>query len=595
MTLYSKVVEHELALVNAWKNEGGRGLNPENLLATLKSLGFSPEKSRFEKRHAHFSSGGDTTEEQVPLSEEEIPFGDSNEEAVLKERKRPPPVGGYPFPKEDQVVTKLGKLPPGPCRLCGSEKHWNRECPNYVVYSEGMKRNAHLVSVGEPSAEETMYQSAFTVLLNQTLANASSGEGKHSPAAIETSSCRTSENRDKVDLETTDIGLTDTQDYEQRSSSFIGMEEIEDEDEAAWRAMPKSERALLEEVDEIEDEQQTFWINDGKVLPEEDCESSSNEEEDSETTEEREVYTTERRPTAESGSSEIATPTKATSDEPIRLYKRRRAKAGTSALGTSVLSMRGRVGSRDGAIIDLRLDTCADITLISEEFYHSLPKCPPIQEGIHIRLIQLMQEESGIQGFVTIPLFVRTEEGDEIETEAEAYVVPGMSVPILLGEDYQSTYELALTRNVERGTMIHFQDWAYTVRAQNVAQTMAAFSLATKSWTREKKRNCTAEKRIVCAAQDYKLRPHESRSVLLEGHFEEDKEWLVEKNLLTNANDSVFVIANTLISSRHPYVPIANPTDQPRMIRKGEAVGILTDPEGFFDAPKTTDRLEKYK
>jgi hypothetical protein len=46
-----------------------------------------------------------------------------------------------------------------------------------------------------------------------------------------------------------------------------------------------------------------------------------------------------------------------------------------------------------------------------------------------------------------------------------------MSVPILLGEDFQLTYELVLTRNVELGTKIHFQDWEYTVKAQNVMRT----------------------------------------------------------------------------------------------------------------------------
>ncbi|KAJ7704219.1 hypothetical protein B0H14DRAFT_3526732 [Mycena olivaceomarginata] len=176
MVLYAKVVEHEAALVNAWKNEGGRGLNQENLVATLKSLGYSPDKPRYVHKQAHFYAAEEQDSQVLDPAGNEIEFGDSMEEGVLKqvyatlkERSRPPPVGGYPFPKEDGVVTKLGKLPPGPCRLCGSEKHWNRECPNYVVYSEGVKRNAKLVSVTEPTEEETMYQSAFSVLLNQTL------------------------------------------------------------------------------------------------------------------------------------------------------------------------------------------------------------------------------------------------------------------------------------------------------------------------------------------------------------------------------------------------------------------------------------------
>jgi hypothetical protein len=91
------------------------------------------------------------------------------------------------------------------------------------------------------------------------------------------------------------------------------------------------------------------------------------------------------------------------------------------------------------------------------------------------------------------------------------------------------------------------------------------------------------KKRIVRAAYDYKLRLHKIRSILVDGYFKEDKEWLVEKNLLANSNDSFFLVPNMLISSPNLYFPVANPMDQPRMIRKGEAIGMVTDPIGYFD------------
>jgi hypothetical protein len=258
MALYSKVVEHELALVNAWRSESARGgVSTEQLVATLKSLGYSPDKARFSLRQAHLSAAeetrddgeGDVAENAEP--EVETEFGNSNDEqvlrqayATLKDRKRPPPAGGYPFPKDDSVVTKLGKLPPGPCRLCGSEKHWNRECSHYVVYSEGVKRNAKLVSLAEPSAEETMYQSAFSVLLNQTLSKTGPNLEKlggtlffeKAVSRVKTPERKTSTATDK--------------ETSKRKSSFAGMEEIEDEDERKWKDKPKSEFSLLEEIEE---------------------------------------------------------------------------------------------------------------------------------------------------------------------------------------------------------------------------------------------------------------------------------------------------------------------------------------------------------
>ncbi|KAJ7740760.1 hypothetical protein DFH07DRAFT_778345 [Mycena maculata] len=178
MTLYTKVTEHSEALVNAWSSEGthsreAKALTLDRLPAMLKALGYYPDCSRIPKQ-THLAMGSEDRAEE-PESGEEV--GGMEDEvlkqiySMLKERKRLPPPGGYPFPKNDHVVTKLVKLPPGPCHLCGSEKHWNWECPNYVIYLEAMRRNTSLAAVMEPSEEERMYQSAFSVLLNQTISN----------------------------------------------------------------------------------------------------------------------------------------------------------------------------------------------------------------------------------------------------------------------------------------------------------------------------------------------------------------------------------------------------------------------------------------
>ena len=64
-----------------------------------------------------------------------------------------------------------------------------------------------------------------------------------------------------------------------------------------------------------------------------------------------------------------------------------------------------------------------------------------------------------------------TEDGTILESEAEAYVVPGMTVPILLGEDYQLTYEIGVMRNVEEGPKVHFGRSEWELKAQQVQRT----------------------------------------------------------------------------------------------------------------------------
>lgn len=57
-------------------------------------------------------------------------------------------------------------------------------------------------------------------------------------------------------------------------------------------------------------------------------------------------------------------------------------------------------------------------------------------------------------------------------------------------------------------------------------------------------------------------------------------------------NDSYFAVPNTLISANNPWVPIANPTNRPCYIHKGEVIGVLEDPAEFFETPVTLEHKE---
>jgi len=161
--------------------------------------------------------------------------------------------------------------------------------------------------------------------------------------------------------------------------------------------------------------------------------------------------------------------------KPIRMSKKHFYPARESSVGVLVLSVKGRVGNQNNNITDLRLDSCAEVTLISAEYYNSLKSAPPIQQGMQMKLWQLTDKDSTLRGFVRIPIFMTTDNatdnGTTLESEAEAYVVPGMMVPILLGEDYQLTYEIGVTRNVEEGPQVRFNKSDHEVAARHVEWT----------------------------------------------------------------------------------------------------------------------------
>ena len=80
----------------------------------------------------------------------------------------------------------------------------------------------------------------------------------------------------------------------------------------------------------------------------------------------------------------------------------------------------------------------------------------------------------------------------------------------------------------------------------------------------------------------------------MDRRFEEDKTWLVEKNVLVSANDSPFLVPNVLISASDPWVPVSNPSPHPRLIRKGDIIGYLSDPQEYFDAPHDQEEFDKF-
>jgi len=96
----------------------------------------------------------------------------------------------------------------------------------------------------------------------------------------------------------------------------------------------------------------------------------------------------------------------------------------------------------------------------------------------------------------------------------------------------------------------------------------------------------------VRVAEDCILKPHGCRCIQVEGQLDGDQDWLVEKSLLANVNNLYFAVPNTLISAHNPWIPVANPTDQPRYIRKGEIIGSLHDPGEFFKMPNSLEQAD---
>ena len=671
--LYTKAVEHEDSLLAISKSQSTTVITAENLVSTLRKMGYALEKPKFhynfpQDKRAHVTeaspdTGSPSNSPKEAFSSEVVASTSAQDTEnqilaevfqVLKRRQHVPPPGGYMFSKNDHVTTKMGRLPPSPCKCCGSSNHWNKECPDWAVYLEKTAKSGYSA---ESEKEDEYYHSAYSILLSQRVASMQVDHSKFNQdfdsAILNSSTTRTtvgckssgipSEDRrpalvevedefwreerlhpksanflmyhiddlEAVELDATKTRLppskhpTDKKDSVERNAGdfeptkpqkrrAVLVEEVEDEATVAQREKPKSPKHLLVPIDE-EDDPPDHPISDEGSVP----------------VELKEGHHASSRHHGNQSPPLTDLPPPPPDSKPIRLHRKRQAPPGLSALGVSVLSTKGWVAGLDNARIDLRLDSCADVTLISEEFFQTLKSAPRVQQGMKMQLWQLTDKDESLRGYVRIPIFMETTTGEIIESEAEAYVVPKMTVPILLGEDYQVNYEVGVTRNVETGTKINFAGTTHEISAMRVDRTpdfdrLRQSSLLVSKFARAKIHRRNKAKRLrrkvkfgieeqtVRAAEDYLLKPHQSRQIRVEGQMEEDKEWLVQKNLLANANDSYFAVPNTLISSRNPWVPIANPTDQPRYIRRGEIIGTLHDPATFFDTPSSVEGFQAF-
>ena len=118
---------------------------------------------------------------------------------------------------------------------------------------------------------------------------------------------------------------------------------------------------------------------------------------------------------------------------------------GMGSLGSKALHMRARIHKLDSSDVKAWLDSGADITLISEEFWKSMTDSPRLREGMRMKLYHLTGGAK-VLGYIKTELYATAQDESIVSFELEAYVVRNMNVPILLGEDFQTIYELSITR-----------------------------------------------------------------------------------------------------------------------------------------------------
>ncbi|EJD35880.1 hypothetical protein AURDEDRAFT_38981, partial [Auricularia subglabra TFB-10046 SS5] len=292
----------------------------------------------------------------------------------------------------------------------------------------------------------------------------------------------------------------------------------------------------------------------------------------------------------------------------IELTPRRRPPDGHSSVGIGVLSVNGRVGSADQEPIVLRLDSGASISLIAEEYLKTLIDPPRVRTGLRIEIAQLTDQSPRIKGYVQVPVRISAEGGGTLVFHAELYVVPGMTVPILLGEDFQFNYEMETLRNVELGTKIKIGATGYSFAASSTT-TFIARKQHRRDRANRHRRKQTMAKGALRAWEDVLIPPETTKRVRVAGDLQQGREWYVERFLVPQADEAFLTVPNTLLDlcttdagckepgsiARCSTLPVSNPTKVPRILRAGTLLGYASDPQTSLDKPRTDEELEQMR
>ncbi|KZV79413.1 hypothetical protein EXIGLDRAFT_570192, partial [Exidia glandulosa HHB12029] len=466
--------------------------------------------------------------------------------------------------------------PPSPCKICGSARHWDKECAHYREYETRRAQGVLYVESERHVEDAPLYNALYPAFANNSafFAYLVDGDVPLLPAAL------------------------------LRSKPFV--EEVEDEHDAWYKTSPKAQVYLVETaefdpapprtpapfkkappvtIEEVEDEEE---------VPS-DTESEPGLDDFFPGLPDLQHAILQQAMSAQSIAMEAGPPP---TETVFKVPPARSPPSGYSSVGVSVLSCRGRVGSLSDQAITLRLDSGASLTLVDEGYLQRLKNPPKIRTGLKVEIAQLTDKAPRIKGYVRVPVFIQDENGLTLEFATEAYVVPGMTVDVLLGEDWHLNHELGL---------VHFS------HAYRVVNTKAASFVRAKSHRRAKanrhRRKMALRSGALRAFEDVVIPPSATRNVTFAGDLLARKEWYVERNLIPIKGDAFLTVPNTVISTdptpvrdvhgeptiaARGVLPVSNPTNKPFLLRAGTLLAFAKDPATYLDTPQTDEQRDQY-
>jgi hypothetical protein len=279
----------------------------------------------------------------------------------------------------------------------------------------------------------------------------------------------------------------------------------------------------------------------------------------------------------------------------------------TAFYGSKATIIKGWIQSKLGSKHRITFDTGLEITLINEDLIPELSPVPKIKSGQKLKLVQVTGN-STISRYVIVPLIFDTDLGP-VKMTVEAYIVPKMNAPFILGTDFASQFQLLLIRD-NSGTRIQFGDTGRSIKVEesetspqvnssgsfkveisssyssNRDKRMKSKKLQNK---RQKDETLPPNSTKVKSIETIVIPPETIKKIKVETQFNPvQQEGFVQRDFGFYRNqDNIYAVADCLITTTNPALYSASPAKQEvieKQVQDWKDLGVIEEsksPWGF--------------
>jgi hypothetical protein len=291
---------------------------------------------------------------------------------------------------------------------------------------------------------------------------------------------------------------------------------------------------------------------------------------------------------------------------PTVTLKRRQARPpGCTFLGAKAIVASVHLVQEDCNPTDLVIDSGSDITLISENYLKNMKNPPKPKSGQRINLIQLTGS-AAITGYVNLPIFFPTQFGS-VRMDVEAYVVKGMTAPLILGNDFADQFDLSLIRqdgvtrlllgssqrhvNVENSTSPFIDDQGKPFKVLVVPQAESKcykVSAHKKQQRLRRLRKRQTSDKFIRAGETISIPPETVKKVRVStANLEEDKDYYAERLLNFHREvEDCYGPPDSIISSKDPFLAVTNFSKRKLTIHIGQPLAVKRNPSTWLRSKK---------